>query len=163
MSHLTAEAKEAIVLKALNRGSETIESIAQANNVGLSTLQKWLRNHREGKVLSVRKHRAVSALTRAEQFSHVVATHTLDEVSLGKYCREHGIYSYQLTQWREDFMKPSQSKSQPEYHAEFKKLKEDYKALQRELRRKEKALAEASALLIMKKKADLIWGETEED
>ncbi len=164
MSHLSVEAKEAIVLKAINRGSATIESIAQANNVGVSSLQKWLRRHREGKPLCVAsKQGAVTAATRGEQFTHVVATHSLDEVSLGKYCREHGLYSHQLTQWRENFMKTPQVNPQPKQQAEVKKLKAENKALQRELRRKEKALAEASALLIMKKKADLIWGESEDD
>ena len=59
-------------------------------------------------------------------------------------------------------MNPPQSINDPKARAELKVLKEDNRRLQRELRRKEKALAEASTLLIMKKKADLIWGEDED-
>jgi len=42
-------------------------------------------------------------------------------------------------------------------------MKAKNKKLESELRRKDKALAEASALLILKKKANLIWGESEDD
>lgn len=164
MVHLSLEAKEAIVLKAINRGSQTVESIARGNNVGASTLQKWLRRYREGKPLdgSTRRSSTSTVLSRAEQFKHILATHKLDDVSLGKYCREHGLYSHQLTQWRETCMQTPQTNHYPQ-QAEFKQLKAENKQLQRELRRKEKALAEASALLIMKKKADLIWGADEDD
>jgi len=47
--------------------------------------------------------------------------------------------------------------------AEFNEMKAKNKKLESELRRKDKALAEASALLILKKKADLIWGENADD
>jgi hypothetical protein len=42
-------------------------------------------------------------------------------------------------------------------------LEKDYKKLQFDLNRKEKALAEVSALLILQKKANLIWGEIKDD
>ena len=44
--------------------------------------------------------------------------------------------------------------------------KEDQKrirALEKELNRKEKALAEVAALLVLRKKAQAIWGDTSED
>ncbi len=37
------------------------------------------------------------------------------------------------------------------------------KELERELRQKEKALAETAALLVLRKKAQAIWGEVEDD
>ena len=164
MSQLSSEAKEAIVLKALNRGDTTLESIAQANNIGYSTLQKWLKRHQEGIPLGRKTNQSKSShgLTRTEQFNHLLATSKLDDVSLGKYCREHGLYSHQLTAWRDAFMTTPNSKT-PAEQTELKKLKKENQQLQKELRRKDKALAEASALLVMKKKADLIWGANVDD
>lgn len=164
MVQLSAEAKEGIVQQALNRGSNTIESIARSNNVGLSTLQKWLRRYREGQPLA-REDRVTNqpkGLSRAEQFEHILSTHNLDEVSLGEYCRKHGLYSHQLTAWREELMSTNQTKTHTKHLSELKQLKDENKRLQRELNRKDKALAEASALLILKKKADLIWGVDED-
>jgi len=164
MKQLSLEAKENIVLQVLNRGSETIESIAQANNVGISSLHKWVRRYREG--LPINKNANKSSklkLSQAEKFNHILATARLDELSLGKYCREKGLYSHQLIEWREEFMKSPESKKDLKNQSELKTLKDENKRLKQELRRKEKALAEASALLILKKKADLIWGDKEED
>ena len=83
--------------------------------------------------------------------------------SLGVYCREHGIYSFQLTQWKNAFMtQPKVDKQKPNAD-EMKALITENKQLKQEIRRKDSALAETAALLVLKKKASLIWGELEDD
>lgn len=165
MGHLSTEAKEAIILKAINRGETRLEAIAKNNNVGVSTLQRWLRNYQNGQPLGAKQkyNKVAKEVNHSEQFKHILATAKLDEVSLGKYCREHGLYSHQIEKWQTDFMKPKQEVSNTQQQLELKELKVKYEKLKRELYRKDKALAEASALLVMKKKADLIWGVDEED
>ena len=173
MSKLSDEAKESILLKVINRGSESISSIAKRHNVAESSIYKWLKQNRDGAPLNNQQGHAkcYNQMTSAEKFNHILATTKLDEVSLGSYCREHGLYSYQLDEWRKEFMtnqKPTNNTNQKptsnsKTQSELKALKEENKRLQRELRYKDKALAEASALLILKKKADLIWGEDEDD
>ena len=165
MNQLSLEAKESVIQQAINRGNKSIESIARINNVGVSTLQKWLRRYREGQPLKQgsKKNALPNELSRTEQFSHIMSTNNLDDVSLGKYCREHGLYSHQITKWREELMKEPSNAINLAQKSELKRLKEENKQLHKELRHKEKALAEASALLIMKKKADLIWGGNGED
>ena len=166
MTHISLVAKESIVLKAINRNSSTtLKSIAKDNNIGVSSLQRWIYKYKSGQPLSVEhKHNlSTNELSNSEQFNHIVATTNLDDVSLGKYCRENGLYSHQINKWREDLMKPKQEVKSIKDKLELAKLKKENANLKRELRRKDKALAEASALLIMKKKADLIWGEDEED
>ena len=46
---------------------------------------------------------------------------------------------------------------------EVRTLKKENKSLKKDLNRKEKALAETAALLVLKKKAQEIWGGPEED
>ena len=154
MIQLSEEAKESIVMQAINRGDNSIASIAQANNIGISTLQKWLKRYREGQSLgrSSKPNTQQKGLIRAEQFEHILATHDLDEVSLGEYCRKYGLYSHQLTTWREELMSTKKTSQDTKLLCELRQLKDDNKRLQRELSRKDKALAEASALLILKKK-----------
>lgn len=148
--------KESVILKALNRKpGVTIKSVAKANNIGISTLGKWLAHRR--------KINPTSSATSAPQehwLNHLLNTKGMDDVSLGAYCRKHGIYSHQLTDWKNTLMSPK-AHDKAENQA-LKKLKEENKKLQREIARKDKALAEASALLILKKKADLIWGVDED-
>lgn len=50
-------------------------------------------------------------------------------------------------------------RSRQEHKAEQKRMKQ----LQRELRRKDRALAETAALLTLSKKAGAIWGRNDED
>ena len=165
MRHISFEAKEVILKKALNRGSQSIASIAQANGVSTSALHSWLRQYKEFGELpdhSVRSSKP-EQFNRATQLAHIINTASLDEESLGVYCRKHGLYSHQLTQWKELFMTDNESKKTVADKDRLRSLKAENKQLKQELRRKEKALAEASALLIMKKKASLIWGELADD
>lgn len=154
---LSSTLKEAVILKALDRGpGVTLKSIAIANNIGESTLGKWLTQSRTGT-----NSNQSNNTSREGWLSHLINTNGMDDVSLGTYCRKHGIYSHQLPEWKKELMTPKNDNNKQ--NQELKKLKEENKNLQRELKRKDKALAEASALLILKKKADLIWGVDEDD
>ena len=155
MAHLSAEAREAIIQQALNRRGKVLKEIAQNNNVGYSTLQRWLRNYHAQTASGVLP--SPGKLNRSEQFKHIVATEGLDEIALGIYCRQQGLYSSQLQVWKEAFMKDSSNKA-PALHKELKALRAENKRLKKDLDRKDKALSETSALLVLKKKADLILG-----
>jgi hypothetical protein len=61
-------------------------------------------------------------------------------------------------------MNHSATKKQPnKLKDELKTLRQENRNLKKDLNRKDKALAETSALLVLKKKADLIWGDLEDD
>jgi hypothetical protein len=49
-----------------------------------------------------------------------------------------------------------------ERKAENQQIVNEVKQLKRDLHRKDKALAEVTALLILKKKTDLLWGDNED-
>ncbi len=79
------------------------------------------------------------------------------------WCRGKGIFGHHLEQWKKDAialttLKPGKGKPD-----ETRRLKKEIVGLKKELYRKEKALAETAALLVLKKKADSIWGEPEDD
>lgn len=164
MSKLSTEAKQAIIEKVLAKDGRTIKEIAETYNVGYSTLQKWVRNNRnDGIIDSSKPVKNSQALSLSERFQHLVATSSLDETSIGIYCRENGLYGVQLTQWKEAFMTQQPPIKKQDNLAELKALRIENKQLKQDVKRKNSALAEASALLILKKKASLIWGEVEDD
>ena len=78
MSHLTPEGKKAIVEKALNRKDKTLLEIAKTHNIGLSTLDKWIRQYKDGKanILTVVSS-SNAQLARSEQLEHLLATSRL--------------------------------------------------------------------------------------
>lgn len=170
MSYYPLEVKEALVQKALSRGSQGLEQFAKENKVGYSTMQRWLKCKREGKSFGVRPKARISKQDADYLLKkHVLATANLDKQAVGMYCREQGIYSFQLEQWRDEFMSNNgdkndqQDQTQEQNCDELKTLRAENKALKKDLRRKEKALGEATALLHLKKKADSIWGDPEDD
>ena len=94
MATLSNDAKQAIVEKVLIKDGRTLEQIAKAHHIGRSTLCKWVRQYRnQGRIGKEGKQE----LSDAERFKHLMATATLDEAAIGAYCREQGIYHFQLT------------------------------------------------------------------
>lgn len=98
-----------------------------------------------------------------EKFQVVLEAASMPEEQLGAYLRSKGIHEAQLSQWRSQMLRGLQEK--PFSRKEGRKPKEikEINELKKELTRKDKALAEAAALLILKKKAQAIWGDEDDD
>jgi len=99
-----------------------------------------------------------------EKFSVVLETSTLSEVELSEYYRVKGLYPEQIKAWKQACISGNtislskRVKQTPEQKTDKKRIKE----LEREMRRKEKALAETAALLVLGKKYDAYWKEKED-
>jgi transposase len=97
--------------------------------------------------------------TAREKLQAVMQAFQLSEGELGEWLRSKGLHEAHLREWRDTvtvaaeqaLTSPRQRRSSPE----TKRVKE----LERELRRKDKALAETAALLVLRKKADALWGD----
>lgn len=165
MIRISEEAKENIIKKALNRNGQTIAEIAQANNVGNSTLSKWVRCFQSGEEKDKHQKSNIASrqATAAERFKHLQETFGKGDDMVGAYCRQHGIYPHQLIKWKADFMTKTPEQKQKQSNAELKELRAENKALKHMIVRKDKVLAETVALLVLKKKAAQIWGENEDD
>jgi hypothetical protein len=83
----------------------------------------------------------------------------MESEALNAWCRECGIFSHHLEQWKSDFCKLTPSTENREDVKTLRGLKAENQRLERELNRKEKALAEAAALLVLQKKYRALLGE----
>jgi len=171
MKRQTEEFRRTLVQRVLSNPDKPVKNIAQEAGVGYSTLQKWVARYRqtasetggEEAKASMAEARRPQDWSHIDRFNAILATNSMDEEEIGRYCREQGLYRQQLKKWKDDLMtEPDKSKLQ-KLQDENRTLKSKSKKLEKELWRKEKALAEASTLLILKKKADSIWGEVEDD
>ena len=81
---------------------------------------------------------------------------------LGAFLRREGVHASQLEQWRE-LLHEAFGKQTPEAKRRALEDSERIRALERELNRKDKALAESAALLWLKKKTEEIWGDEDGD
>jgi transposase len=79
----------------------------------------------------------------------------IENEQLGLFLRERGLHSEHLTIWDQE-LREMIEKKQDKKDQELKALKKRYQELEKELQRKEKALAEAAALLLLKKKLDAL-------
>lgn len=159
------EHKLNLIQKALLNPSCNIKMLAKEGNVGYSSLQKWIKQHRENQLSSpiTTDGRRPQDWPRAERIQTVLECESLTGEALGGYCRQKGLYPSQITEWKAMLMTENPKILANEHKRKQQQLEAEVKALKKELRRKDKALAEASALLILKKKVDLIWGEPEDD
>lgn len=151
--------KEQAVQKALIRGMTSLESIAQELNVGYSTLQTWIRNYKKMNSETPKSQRPRD-WTKEEQLQAIIDTSTMDAERRSQYCREKGIFPHQLDAWYLSFTQP-EKRAATSNKAELKTLKEENKSLHKEIRRKDKALAETAALLVLQKKFQALLEEKE--
>ena len=83
-----------------------------------------------------------------EKLKAVSETKGLSEPDLGKYLRSNGLHSQHIEQWNDEILSALKSKFYPnKKDPKVLNLERKNKILQKDLNRKEKALAEAAALL----------------
>nr|BFE89516.1 hypothetical protein GCM10020185_00520 [Pseudomonas brassicacearum subsp. brassicacearum] len=90
------------------------------------------------------------------KFAVVLEAADLSEIDQGEYWRRKGLYPEQITAWRQAFMTGQKSEKGPVKKEDREQSRKDKKRIQElepELRRKDKALAETAALLVLRKKA----------
>jgi transposase-like protein len=94
------------VEKALNRSShETLAHIADHYGIGYSTLTRWMLEVKQGKLteepsISAPKEKRPQDWTAGEKLQAIVDTERLNEPEKGRYCREKGLYTHQIEQWK---------------------------------------------------------------
>ena len=156
-SHHSPEFKEQALLKARHRGTRSVISIADELNMAAGTLRKWLSASNKISRAASPAPAAVAALdgpasgwTPAQRLMALQQSYALDDMARAGWCREHGVFEHQLAQWHQAFCAPAVPASR-EAPGEFRELQRQHEQLQRQLRRKDKALAEVAALLVLQK------------
>ena len=150
--------KDKAVSRLLPPESAPIETVARELSISVTALERW-----RAKALSMPARGR--AWTAAARFEAVLVTAALDETGKSAWCRERGVYPQELEQWR---AAATQALADPEdaariSHREKKADRRRIKELERDLRRKEKALAEAAALLVLSKKLEAIFPKDKDE
>jgi transposase len=149
--------------------------LAGETGVSQSTLSKWLKaagtvapkmaRRDKQKVPPVSSTRPQD-LTAEEKVALVLDAAAVPEAELGAFLRRKGVHEAQLAEWRQQVtqhavagLRGPSTRDRKAASVEARRVRD----LERELARKEKALAEAAALLVLKKKAQAIWGDADGD
>jgi len=166
VARYSPEHRDALLKKLLPPFNMTVAELARQEGVSEQTLYNWRKHAKaEGAAVPGDKNRTEDWPAEAK-LAVVIETAALSEIELSEYCRSKGLYPAQVQGWRQACLTGQQSSreqrlnEQVQARADKKRIKE----LERELRRKEKALAEAAALLVLRKKLDAFWvNDSEED
>lgn len=163
--------KKKLVQRMLMPGGSSASSLARETGVGESTLHRWRLNAATLGDMTKRRKPPADPLrsaeprrpddrSAAEKLRLVLEADTLGEAGLGEFLRRHGLHEDDLAAWRQAALcglstpPIMQAKS-----GDARRVRE----LEKELRRKDAALAETAALLVLKKKVQAIWGDEDDD
>ena len=137
--------------------SASLEAVAREIGIGAGTLERW----REDAQSRPARGRAWTAAGRLEA---VVTTAAMNEADKSAWCRSHGAYPQDLAKWRASattaLAAPEELRASPQATRQDRKR---IKELERELLRKDRALAETAALLVLSKKVQAIFSKGEDE
>ena len=147
--------KDRIVARLLPPESAAIEVVSREVGISIATLERWraeaLANGSGGGAGSQR-------WTAAARLQAVIATAAMDEATRSAWCREQGLYPAELDAWKQDAIA---GLGEPRA-AKARKDRRRVKELERQLHRKDKALAETAALLVLSKKLAAVFHDGED-
>lgn len=159
MKRISPERKAAALAKLLPPYNMTVIAVAQMEGIPEATLYYW-RNKAKAEGIPVPGADKTTDQWSAEaRLAVIIETATFSETELAQYCRKKGLYPEQVSQWKQSFLQTSA----PDNKAAFKQIQKENKQLKRELMRKDKALAEAAAILVLRKQLRDFYGETDEE
>ena len=138
-----------------------IRQLSHEEGISEATLHKWRAEARGKGQLLPDADASPEGWSSRDKFAAVLETAALNEADLAEYCRKRGLYPAQIAAWRSaceqanDWARASTAR----FGQATKEERKRFKDLERELARKDRALAEAAALLVLGKKAAAIWGD----
>ncbi len=157
------EFKGSVVKRMMPPNPVSVSQLAKETGVSDVTLYKWRKDYRNRGIAVPGDSNNPANWTAEDKLAVVIETAAMNEVQLSEYCRSKGLYAEQIEQWKAAALSGYQRSEQVD--KEKTRSRQDDKKkinkLESELRRKEKALAETAALLVLSKKCEAIWGDEE--
>ncbi len=159
------ERKQAVLAKLCPPSNRSVREVAAEEGISEATLYNWRRQARERGELYPDAGTDARGWSARDKFAAVVETAAMNESERSEYCRQRGLYPQQLSAWRRACEQANDwaEERRQEHARQSREQGRRIRDLKRELRRKEKALAETAALLTLSKKARAIWGESEDE
>jgi len=162
VTRYSKEHKEWVVRQMMPPLNRSVPELVEATGITDVTLYTWRKQARAAGAVVPGDGKQADQWSSQDKFRVVLESAGLNEAELAEYCRRKGLYVEQIKAWRlacECANGPAKTRHERD---EEKAAKKRIKQLERELRRKEAALAETAALLVLRKKAEALWGKDED-
>lgn len=154
------EFRHRIVAEVLPPKNRTVVDVCAEHGISTWSLYRWKKAVKKGTL----EHGAMKPSERplAEKLSLLLEGTRLAEDQRGEWLRSRGLHSEHLSLYEQE-IRDVMTEKEKRQREEIERLRKQNKQLERELSRKEKALAEMAALVALKKKLDLFYGEEDEE
>ena len=143
----------------------SVKEVSEEEGISTATLYHWRQQLRRSGAAVPNSNTSSEQWSAQTKLAIVAETYSMTESELSQYCREKGLFPEQIQSWRSECMQGFKSSKEQEAEAK-KQAKADklkIKELKKDLRLKEKVLAETAALLVLRKKLRAFYGEESED
>ncbi len=159
------EEKAIVVKRMMPPQNESVASISEETGISDVTLYRWRKEARETGMATPGNGQISDKWNSEDKFLIVMETYAMNEEELAAYCRQKGLYREQIKAWQQTCLQANGKAfdHSRQMNGQLKEEKQRAKALEKELQKKEKALSEAAALLLLRKKAQAIWGDEEDE
>ena len=163
MKHYPEERKDAVLKRMMPPENTPVPVLVEETGISTVTLYHWRKQARAKGLVVPGDGRNSENWSPENKFAVVLETATMSEAELSEYCRKKGLFAEQVAAWKENCLQGNASvtKQSEEDWKQARLARDEVKQLKRELYRKDKALAETAALLVLRKKMHAIWGEDE--
>ena len=150
--------KARAVQRVCTPGGPSVYALSRELDISPTTLYTWVKRSKSV-IMKIDEPRRPQDWSATEKFKAVLEADDLSDEELGEFLRRKGLHEAHLKEWREQAEAAlGKNASKPDA-----KLKKEVKRLNREVRRKDKALAETAALLVLSKKLRAFLGDEGED
>ena len=165
MPRIPLARREAILSKMLSPHPPTISTLSKQEGISEATLYNWRQKLRRTGRAVPEPDRTSEHWSSQTKFAVVVETAPLNEAELADYCRTKGLYPDQVKAWRDVAIasQDTHRKTTANQDQRAQCYRKQIKQLEREITRKNSALAEAAALLILQKKMRALWEGGEDE
>lgn len=152
--------KKTILRRVLSPQNESVYEISKELDISVSTIYNWIKQAENNTIDN--KDIPPNRRSAKEKFRLLINAKSVPKDKIGKWLRLNGLHSEHLSQYEQEVTDIVANRVDKK-EEERKRLIKENKELKRANRKQEKALAELASLLTLKKKAQAIWGDDEEE
>jgi transposase len=146
LSKYSNKFKEEVVRKKLS--GRPVREISKETGVADVTIYDWVKKFQDGSLSN--ESSSPTKYPIIDKYKLLTESFSVAEKDRGQWFRKNGVHPEHIDKWNNEIentlLKPEN------YKAKYRELQEKNKKLERELNKKDKALAEAAVLLVLKKK-----------
>jgi transposase-like protein len=163
MTHYSEEFRASVAARLLPPNNARIADVVKETGVPKDTLYDWRARYRNKQSLSPSFSKSSNQYSADDKLAVIIETGTLNETELSEYCRSKGLYPVQIKSWKTSIVQGLMSGASKVDREHNQKQSKTIQRLEKDLARKEKALAEVAALLVLQKKFQALMEASEVD